>query len=64
MPAFVTLPKSGKDQSDDSNGNHVHSKLRLCLHVALFTHTAYINVGVTHKIYEMMKGSLLDNLTW
>ena len=27
MPVFVTLLKSGKDQSDDSTGNRVHSKL-------------------------------------
>ena len=32
IPVLVTLPKSGKDQSDDSTGNCVHSKLRLCSH--------------------------------
>lgn len=32
-PAFVTLPKSITDQSDDSTGNCVHSELRSCSHV-------------------------------
>ena len=31
IPALVTLPKSGKDQSDHSIGNRMYSKLHLCL---------------------------------